>query len=437
MRNILPHHACLALSTSLFLAACGGGGGGSGASAPASGSLDTSFGTSGRVATSIGLGANAGGQVLVQPDGKIVLAGNCVNATLHDFCAARYNADGSLDSSFGAGGKAMMPGPAGSDVVVFAATLQTDGKIVLAGSCSLTGIPQVCAARFNANGTADSGFAGSGALRIDTGGAHQGQAMTVVVQSDGGILLGGECAGTTTSQLCMVRLLSNGGVDAGFGAGGTGIVLTSYAASSLYNSALVLQSDGKPVWGGYRYSGTTNRFYAERYTVGGILDTSYGSSGVVETQVLTGQSTPKAAAMLSGNKLVMVGICNDNPLVTNYLCAVRYNADGSIDNTFGALGKVAIDPGSFEANALAVQADGKLLVGGREMVAGGNEFALLRLNADGALDTTFGSNGKTVLATTNDTLQSVAVQSDGKIVAGGNCIPSGGTRQLCAARLHP
>lgn len=445
MKPATARRTGLTLLALTLLAACGGGGGGGGTPAPtpASGSLDASFGTSGRVATSIGLGSNGGGEVLVQPDGKIVLAGNCTNATVQDFCAVRYNTDGTLDASFGTGGKAMMPAPvAGSLALVHAAALQTDGKIVLAGECGSGGSNRVCAARFNTDGTADTGFAGSGALVINTGGvANEGTAEAIAVQSDGGILLGGDCTQTSVNQVCLVRLLSNGALDAGFGAGGTGIVVSNYATGNYYGSALVLQSDGKPVWVGLSADGSITRFHAERYTVGGILDTSYGSSGIVETQVLTGYSTTAAGAMLGGNKLVMLGYCTTSPATTERLCAVRYNADGTIDNSFGALGKIAIDAGAFRATAMAVQTDGKLLAAGQDIVATGEVFGLLRLTADGALDSAFGSGGKVsagiVVGSAADRLQSVAVQGDGKIVAGGNCTPSGGPRQLCAARLHP
>jgi uncharacterized delta-60 repeat protein len=421
------------------LAACGGGGS---PAAPASGSLDSSFGSGGIVTTAIGLDANGGGVVAVQSDGKVVQAGHCKNGTAMDFCLARYNADGSLDAGFGTSGKVMVASPGtGTRAIVRGIALQSDGKIVVAGQCG-NGSDFPCAMRFNADGSVDTGFGGSGRVLVSTG-MNTGGVYRVLVQSDGGILLAGGCTNAANqNRFCLIRLLSSGTLDAGFGAAATGVVMVTVGSTSTsHASGMALQSDGKPVLAGECQNGGVSLFCMARFTVAGDLDSSFGTGGTLIDSVLSGNHYVFAIAALPSGRLLVSGSCQNNSLpVISKLCAVRYNSDGSIDGSFGSLGKVAweISPG---ASDITLQGDGKIVTVGTVSGGAGDNFGVARLNADGSLDSAFGSGGSTIFAPGTgvfDRPSRVGLQADGKIVVGGECYVSGSSiRRLCLARLHP
>ena len=241
----------------------------------APGDLDPGFGSGGRVTTDFAGAPDGAHAVVVQPDGKII-AGGFTDGFFLNFALVRYNSDGSLDSTFGTGGKVSTPFP---DDFAFldALALQRDGKIVAAGS---TFSDKFALARYDRDGTLDASF-GSGGL-VTTAFSSQDHATAVAVQSDGKIVVGGLAAGATYQDFALLRYNSDGTLDSSFGTGGT--VLSDFGAIDNAN-ALAIQPDGKIIAAGFTNGVSTIAadFALARYNPTGSLDSSFGSAGFVTT----------------------------------------------------------------------------------------------------------------------------------------------------------
>lgn len=331
------------------------------------GSLDMTFGAGGRVTTDFSGFVGDASDVVIQPDGKIV-AGGTANA---HFALARYNPDGSLDSSFGSGGKVVTPGTE----FISALALQPDGKIVAAGGAQRAeGGRQFAVARYNADGSLDASFGSSGVVLTDRG-ATSG-ANGVALQTDGKVVVTGHGADFIT-----IRYNTNGSLDSGFGSGG--VVATSFTSSGAIEGAsdVAIQPDGKIVAVGIAPGDDgIDQFALVRYDSSGNLDPTFGSGGKVTTDFSSSADTALAEALQTDGKIVVVG--GDN----HEFAIARYNPDGSLDAAFGSGGKVTVafssDPFAFsEAEDVAIQADGRIVIAGITQDMAGSHYALARLLA--------------------------------------------------------
>jgi uncharacterized delta-60 repeat protein len=360
------------------------------------GTRDTTF------TTNAGTGASAGvGKIAIQSDGKILLGGSFTtfNGTTVNRIA-RLSSDGILEPS---------PGPS-SDINALA--IQSDGKILLGGFfTTFNGTTVNKIVRLNSDGTLDTAFTAN----IGTG--ADANVNVIAVQSDGKILLGGVFTtfnGTTVNKI--VRLNSDGTLDTAFdtntGTGASDIVFT-----------IAIQSDGKIVVGGAftTFDGTTvNRIV--RLNSDGTRDTAF------TTNTGTGANNiVRAIAVQSDGKIIIGGdffVYNGGP---DYLA--RLNSDGTRDTSFATGGGV-----NGAVYAIAVQSDGKILLGGNFTIFSGTTVnRVVRLNSDGTRDTTFTTNTGTGA---NLSLETIAIQSDGKIVLGGNFSTFNGTTVNFIARLN-
>ncbi len=352
-----------------------------------SGTLDSSFGTGGQVVTLLPWQAEARA-VAVQSDGRIVVAGfsngGSALATL-----ARYQANGSLDSSFGSGGIATSNFGNTNDIYeAQAVTLQADGKIVVAGSSGLRGI---FAARFLANGSVDTSFGTQGQMRIYVALV----AYAVILQSDGKILFGGGAAPSYPCPACskVVRLLSNGTLDSGFGNGGVATVSFT-DGTDLSITGLALQADGKIVASARRISYDPVNDPAPgvgvaRFLTNGTLDSSFGTGGRVLTNLGSAQDQAGGLVLQADGKIVLAGSSAING--TPQFALARYTTNGALDNTFtgGGIARTELAPGGSAAYAIQRDATGRLVVAGG-VVLGGNGTAMVvaRYQASGAPDPT-------------------------------------------------
>lgn len=408
-RRSLVGRAALALSTGLALVVALP----SGAQA-APGDLDPAFGNGGKVHIDRGYYAE-GQDVALQPDGKIVTVGTNMDAgwLTPDFSLMRHNADGSLDTAFGDGGEVITDFTEGEDLAQ-AVALQPDGKIVVVGR---TGEPDggccwFTVARYDANGSLDPSFGDEGWVRADFGDNGASDAQAVVVQSDGKIVAAGQSGG----DFAVVRYEADGDPDTDFGEDGQ--VLTAFAGGA-YGHDMALQSDGRIVVAGNAGSPSID-FALARYDTDGSLDTSFGGDGRVTTP-LNGDDSARAVVVQPDGRIVAAGFSNYDSALT------RYNTDGSLDPGFGTGGRVTTDFNGTVDRAfdLALQPDGRIVTGGLSNA----DFAVVRYQANGALDTGFGGGGR---ASTDflgyfDEAHAVAVQPDGKIVVFGS---SGDDRAL-------
>ncbi|MFN9880044.1 MAG: calcium-binding protein, partial [Planctomycetota bacterium] len=175
----------------------------------ANGSLDTSFGTGGKVTTPVGTSWDEGRSVTVQPDGKIVVAGLARIGSTDDFALVRFNADGSLDTSFGTGG--MVTTAIGTSAVsAFGLTIQPDGKIVVAGYATISGTNDFALVRYNADGSLDARFDLAGTLGGSVSYTENGS--PVVLDSD--IRVFDVELSSTNFSGATLTLVRNGGASA-------------------------------------------------------------------------------------------------------------------------------------------------------------------------------------------------------------------------------
>jgi uncharacterized delta-60 repeat protein len=378
------------------------------------GSLDLSFSNDGKVTTTIGV-YDYGQSAAIQSDGKIVVAGYSWNGSNYDFALVRYNTDGSLDNNFDSDGKVTTDFGSSSDRGTSAA-IQSDGKIVVAGSSNNGSGFDFALVRYNADGSLDSTFDSDGKVTTDFGSTID-EGFSIVIQSDGKILVAGSSDGSN-DDFALVRYNTDGNLDNTFDSDGR--VTTDFGSGNDEGISVAIQSNGKIVVAGYSYNGSDYDFALVRYNTDGSLDNTFDSDGKVTTDIGSREDRGFSVALQSDGKIVMAGYSNNG---SNFdFALVRYNTDGSLDNSFDSDGKVITDIGSGDdyGSSAAIQSDGKIVVAGSSYYGSSWDFALVRYNADGSLDNTFDSDGK---VTTDmggaDDGYSLAIQSDGKIVVAG------------------
>ena len=388
------------------------------------GDLDSTFGSGGKVITDFSGRSNGVNAMALQSDGKIVVAGDALSAQgPPDFAAARYNVDGSLDTSFGSGGRVTTDFAGRSDTGS-AIAVQPDGKILVAGGADLVATQfDFALVRYNANGSLDSTFGNGGKVTTDFNGGLDA-ASAIAVQTDGKIVLAG-FATVGNPHMALARYNSNGALDTSFGTGGK--IVTDINGTRNSANAVAIQSDGKIVAAGSTLTtlGSFMMFALARYNVDGSLDSTFGSGGKVTTQVVAGDGEDDeifALAIQPDGRILAAGKANFG----QDFGMVRYQTNGSLDTTFGASGLVTTDfnGGSDSARGIALQIDGKIVLAGAANLTSGStgDFGLARYNLSGSLDSTFGSGGKVVTDFNGnfDGARGVVLQSDNKIVAAGS-----------------
>lgn len=330
-------------------------------------------------------------------------------------------APGMLDSGFGASGVvASFLSSNGSNAT--ALLLQPDGKIVAVGDAnSPTDVSSgIGLARYQPHGSLDPSFGSGGVVTTSIAGG-QSFADAAVLQSDGKIVVAGEYdAQGSPSAFALLRYNSNGSLDSSFGT--DGVVTTQVENVGSEASSVVLQPDGKIVAGGEATNSGGQGSALVRYLSNGSPDTSFGSNGIV-FDADGGQSGFTAVALQADGKILGVG--HNTPLT-------RFDSDGAVDTGFGS----ADSPPA--AAGLAVQTDGKIVgVGGES-----DSFVVVRVNSDGTNDLTFGSDGNvtTPIGAGTTRASSVAVQPDGKLVVAGTSQANGGSGDqdlFTLARYNP
>jgi uncharacterized delta-60 repeat protein len=471
------------------------------------GDLDPTFGSKGVVIASLsdqGRPGEARSQIralVIQPDGKIVVAGlGQRSGTNNDFAVARFNLDGDLDGEFGAGGKALTD--FGGQDLATGVALQADGKIVAVGYSEQTATGwDIAIARYNRDGTLDHSFGKEGKVLTDftPAGTRNDYAHGVALQPDGKIVIAGRSGPfgrNVPYDFAVLRYNHDGTLDRTFGVDGkvltdfavdgysivrlsarlflgrTGRILTSFLPFGVSHDeahALSLQPDGKIVAAGSSVQRLTGwDFAVARYNRDGTLDDgstkdttpgdSFGLDGKVVTDLYPPQLVPDeklslsqqwsvtrigtghdqgfALAVQADGKVVVAGGASavKSDMMFNDFAMVRYNRDGTLDHRFGRNGKVLTEFGHTNNGAiiydLALQSDGKLVAAGTsDQPDKGLHFALARYNRDGSLDQGFGTAGKVISAlgasrSHGDSASSVALQSDGKILVGGHTYTS-------------
>jgi uncharacterized delta-60 repeat protein len=398
----------------------------------ANGSLDTTFDNNGKVLTNFTSSASEEALAMaVDASGKVVVAGFAFVGDGRQFALARYNADGSLDTTFDGDGKVLTDFTSSTSEEARAIALQTDGKIVVAGFANVGGTGrQFAVARYQKDGSLDTSFSGDGKDLTDFTSSTDEEANAIAIDASGRIIVAGFATVGGSQQFALARLNHDGSLDTSFDSDGK--VLTNFSPSTSEEArAIALQTDGKIVAAGSAFVGTGHQFALARYTTSGGLDTSFNGSGMLlfDNPFSPGEEAT-AIRLQTDGKIVVAG--SARTLTTGHIFqVVRLNVNGSLDASFNGSG-LAFNgfPSSTnaEARAVAIQ-NGKITIAGFARIADGNQFALMRYNANGSLDTTFDGDGKVLtdfVSTPNEQANAITITASGKIVVAGDAVFYGG-----------
>jgi uncharacterized delta-60 repeat protein len=375
------------------------------------GTPDPSFSGDGKVITDLAGRRDTANAVGIQPDGKIVIVGSSGRY----FAVIRYNADGTLDSSFSDGGKVLLEfddlySSSANDLA-----LQGDGRIVAAGNVRSDHLSDMAIARFNPDGSLDSGFSGDGKVRTDFGlnyATRGDRANGVAIQPDGKIVVGGSGGKSNAGNFFAARYNADGSLDSSFGEGGSADVDftdepggeggASWIYHSDYAHDLALQPDGKIVLTGNTSPGGICGCYigVVRLSADGELDPTFGGNGLVRTEIYWAQALDSAYGVTVGvdGKIMVAGAHSryreedEEDFWIEDFAVLRYLPSGSLDNSFAGDGvalKNFATASVDEARDLVLQEDGKVVVTGR--VSHG--MGVARYNPNGVLDQSFSDDG--------------------------------------------
>ncbi len=390
--------------------------------AAAPGDLDTTFNGTGKVTTPVGMGNALARSLAVQSDGKIVAVGHAFNGQDDDFAAVRYNANGTLDASFGIGGKVTTSVGSGADLAQ-AVVVQADGKIVVAGYSEIGSTWAFAIVRYNPDGCLDPSFNGSGKV-LTRFGSDRDFALCVAVQSDGKILVGGNTNYIVafSGDIALARYNTDGSLDATFN--GTGKVTTPASNTDAEGRSVVVLSDGKILVAGRGTgAGLSGDIVLVRYQSDGSLDPTFNGTGVATADVYGQQDQSFSLAVQSDGKIVVAGQSGLEGFTR--IAVVRFESGGGLDASFNGTGTLttAVGSGYDSALGVAIQSDGKIVVGGYSQRSIDYDFAVVRYYPNGSLDTSFGPNsdGKvtTAIDEGEDIGHSMVLQSNGDIIVAG------------------
>lgn len=431
--------------------------------AAAPGDLDPGFGDGGIVTTATAPGAGVDFQngLAVQSNGRIVVGGSSdmgAAAGGGNWRVVRYKSNGQLDPSFGTGGVVLtnMSPVGGDDEHVWDVELQADGKVVAAGQArSATGGLDIALARFNSNGSLDTGFGSGGKVTLAVApGSGRDNAFQVSIDNDGRVVIAGFAdmgTGAGGRNFLLARYNSNGSHDASFGNGGT--VITRVAPGDnrdqVDTNGLTIDDEDRLVVAGWADMGPgagRGNFALARYDPDGSLDTSFDGDGIVTTAMAPGDNIDVVSgiAIDEDGKIAVSGVADSGGFVFDWALA-RYNPDGSLDASFDADGKLTanVGPGNTDDDLedIVIQPTGRIVVGGSvspTAIGVDSDLAVARYNPDGSLDSSFGSGGIVITNTADgngaDEIYEVALKGDSKVVVSGECDQATTGRDVCLAR---
>ena len=366
----------------------------------APGDLDRSFRDDGTLVTNITPWNENVGDMAIQLNGRIVVVGRASTRQGYGrFAVIRYRPDGALDRSFGGDGIVTTDLTAREDAATGVA-IQPDGKIVVVGiATGARGRARFAVVRYERNGALDGTFGDDGAMTVRVAAGGNDDASDVAIGPDGKIVV----VGTTSAlrEIAVARIDPTGGLDPTFD--GDGKVTWAPGDGFAYGSAVALQPDGRIVVAGQSWTESAfDGIVVLRYEPEGTLDEAFGTDGVATAEFTAGTDGggdgAGGVALQPDGKIVVAGDAGGPAEYTSRFGLARFGDDGALDATFGGDGTVRTNFTKLDDSArnLAIQPDGKIVAVG---VAGFgwdslSTFALARYEADGSLDDTFGDGGK-------------------------------------------
>lgn len=389
--------------------------------------LDESFGIDGKVMVDFQFEDDKARAIAMQPDGNFVVAGigYSLTETTFGFALARFKTDGSLDTSFNHSGKlihVMDHDMSEANALI----IQPDGKMIAAGLCYGGPNLDMGLVRFNTSGGIDSTFGVNGQVYTNMSNSEE-RITALALQPDGKIVAVGEAKVSGYNEFAVVRYNTDGSLDQSFS--GDGKLLVDFGPGHSSAQAVAIQSDGKIVVGGNSAYWIGTIFTSIRCNPDGSLDNSFGSSGKLLTQWTQSVDGIQAIAIQPDGKIVAAGYIQSEGTSTSWAGVIRYNSDGSMDNTFGEDHDGKAYFFTFEgsrANSVALTPDGKIVLAGTQYAPsfGDNtDFFVARLTHDGLHDNTFGYGGtysSEISIGDDDDGKAMILQPDGKIIVAGS-----------------
>ena len=391
------------------------------------GALDPGYGTGGRVVLPVGDNAEATAFAL-QPDDRALIGGVAIFAGQERFAIARLTTQGTPDSTFGDNGVASIK--VGVNVnALFALAVQPDGKIVAAGTADPgSGNTGFAVARFRSDGSLDQSFGNHGTVVT----SFVGTPDAVAIQSNGKIVIAGEHVQVPSLHFDfgLLRFQPNGDLDPSFGSGGT--LTTPFPTGDSQALAVALDRQGRIVAAGGVGQPGHSAFALARYLDDGGLDPGFGDFGLVTTPLGDGAAAAEALAIQPNGRIMGAGLD-----ASGRFALVRYRPDGLLDNSFGDSGIVGTPIGSSAvAFGLDTRSSARIVAAGTTTTGKQSDFALATYQPSGKLDKHFGHGGivTTAFPRLSTQIQDIAYQSDGKLVAGGGASDDANHGEFAAAR---
>ncbi|MES2485560.1 MAG: T9SS type A sorting domain-containing protein [Bacteroidota bacterium] len=413
----------------------------------ANGTPDTSFGTNGQVITSFGTGLNNArstpAAIALKADGKFVIGGSYFQNNTLKMAVAQFNANGTLDTTFDADGKVLTNFGAGASSQGFQVFTGADGKITVAGGVNSNTATSFGLARYNANGTLDTAFDNDGmALYAFAANDDYSVVENVALQPNGKFVV--VCKPVyfmlESSDFVIRRFNTDATIDTAFGTNGKASVTFDTGANEAQFAALTPDGDIIVTGKSTPLDAEHTEFGIAKFGANGIIDTSFGSNGKQTVAYEKGNDELAILLALPDDKLISIGSSGyrqSNNFVRKHIVLAKYNADGSPDVAFGTLGKVysVFNDNINTVVAATLQPDGKIVVGNTYYNYSQNfySYEVIRYNANGSLDTSFGTEGKVGVSFVP---ASIVIQPNGKIIVAGESYLGDGLSAFNAARFN-
>lgn len=390
-----------------------------------SGDLDQSFGQGGKIITDFFGRTDVGKNLLIDSNKKILISGSATkNSTSDHFALARYNEDGTLDTSFDTDGKVTTSKIAENKYVaegIDGVALQSDGKIVACGRGYFESNAGLALIRYNQNGSLDRSFAEEG-MAFSPDAQEQNFPLALTLDSADKIIVVAAAfkQRPESSSFAVFRFNADGSLDKSFGVDGK--ATTKIVPGNDVPRAVKIDAEGRIVVAGFNGH---SKFTVVRYSSEGVLDSSFGREGIaIITFSPGGTDTLNALAIQADGKIVVGGDVQVGSFAGLRMVdfgLARLTSEGELDLSFNQTGKQIsefVQPAASSLWALALQTDGKIIAVGDASIVKG--LGVARYNLDGSLDQSFGEDGKQIVPFANTChWEGVAIQEDGKIVAGG------------------
>jgi uncharacterized delta-60 repeat protein len=387
-----------------------------------------------KLVTNAGVTNNGAKAIALQPDNKTITCGYVQKGSKYQIAFYRLNSNGIVDTHFGENGISLfynfLPSPY-EGASISSISLQDDGKFIAAGTAWYQSgsyfLSNILVMRLNSNGTIDSSFGDNGTVRTNifsVNGLSIDDAYTVKVLKNGNILAGGTSYDYTQHRMLFSEYLPNGVLNTSFGSGGVVLIDIAHGDDEIFDMA-VLPNGNIVAAGEYFTEGVDYSYDVAllRLLPNGILDKSFGSNGIVKTRIGKGADAAKSIALQKNGKIVIAGSTRVSTLAKDNILVARYNANGTVDSSFALNGIYIkdINGGNDVANSVEILPDNKIVLGGYATRNSVSNFLSLQLKNNGNADDTYGINGMVITSLYNqgDAANDMLIQPDGKIVQAG------------------